>query len=72
MQNIFLQNSSFLNADDKNLYHKRLDDMFNRLKVSKEAKSEILNVQSKLGKKKFTEDGSNRKKNNHKEAILQS
>ena len=46
--------------------------MFNRLKVSKEAKSEILNVQSKLGKKKFTEDGSYRKKNNHKEAILQS
>ena len=51
--------SSFLDADDKNLYRKRLDDTFNRLKVSQEAKSEILKVHLKLGKKKVTEDGSN-------------
>ena len=53
---------SFLNADDKNLYRKRLDNTFNRLKVSQEAKTDILKVQSKLGKKKIAEDGSNRKK----------
>ena len=38
---------SFLNTDDNNLYRK---------------KSDISKVQSKLGKKKFTQDGSNRKK----------
>ena len=43
---------SFLNADDKNLYHKRLDDTFNRLKFPQETKSEILKVQTKLGEKK--------------------
>ena len=48
---------SFLNTDDNNLYRK---------------KSDISKVQSKLGKKKFTEDGSNRKKKNHKEDILLS
>ena len=63
---------SFLNADDKNLYRKRLDNTFNRLKVSQEAKTDILKVQSKLGKKKIAEDGSNRKKKNHKEDILLS
>ena len=63
---------SFVNADDKNLYHKQLDGMFNRLKVSQEAKTDILKVQSKLGKKKLIEDGSNWKKNNHKEDILLS
>ena len=43
---------SFLNADDKNLYRKRLDDTYNRLKFSQATKSEILKVQTKLGEKK--------------------
>lgn len=59
-----------INADDKNLYCKHFDELFNRLKVSQETKSGILKVQLKLGKKKLTEDGSNGKKNDHEEAIL--
>ena len=46
--------------------------MFNRLKVSQKVKSEILKVKLKLGKIKLMEHGLNRKKKNHKEAILQS
>ena len=43
---------NFLNADKKNMYRKRLDDTFNRLKFSQATKSEILKVQTKLGYKK--------------------
>lgn len=51
-----------INADDKNLYCNHFDELFNRFKVSQEAKSGILKFQLKLGKKKLTEDGSNGKK----------
>ena len=43
---------NFLNADDKNMYRKQLDDTFSRLKFSQATKSEILKVQTKLGEKK--------------------
>ena len=63
---------SFLNADDKNLYRKRLDDTYNRLKFSQATKSEILKVQTKLGEKKTYRRWIElkKKKKNHKEAIL--
>ena len=65
---------SFLNADDKNLYRKRLDDTYNRLKFSQATKSEILKVQTKLGEKKTYRrwiELKKKKKKKNKEAILQ-